>query len=60
MYIYSLMMFLLKAKLCKCVVNKAISFINKFWVEWIIFVFGVALKFRGKSKNWENNNRVCV
>lgn len=53
-------MFLLKAKICKCVVNNAISFINKFWVEWIIFVFGVALKFRGKSKNWENNNRVCV
>jgi hypothetical protein len=52
-------MSLLTAKMCKSVVNKEISFINKFWVGWIIFVFGVALKFRGKSKNRENNNRVC-
>jgi hypothetical protein len=52
-------MSLLKAKICKSVINKAISFINKFWVDWIIFVFGVALKYRGKSKNWENNH-VCV
>jgi hypothetical protein len=51
---------LLKDKICKSVVIKASSFINKFLVEWIIFVFGVALKFREKSKNWENNNCVCV
>lgn len=45
------MMSLLKAKICKSVVNKVIYFLNKFWVDWIIFVFGGTLKFRGKSKN---------
>jgi len=43
------MMSLLKAKICKSVVIKAISFISTLWVDWIIFVFGVVLKFRGKS-----------
>jgi len=53
-------MSLLRAKICKSVINKTISFINKFWAEWIIFVFWCCLEIQGKIENWENNNRVCV